>query len=207
MALTDAYFSEEEYRAYAGKLEAAPAFLAEQAKAISRFVDAQLGGVNFNTSDTAFARRINPAAASATLGILPIASTDDLEILVDQYRSGSFAGLTPLTSLQYQLAYDGDFEPAQRGYPYNQIIIPSWSTAYWWSPNAPVQVTALWGWPAVPDAVKIAAMELLRQLRVESPFATSTFNQEMGRLVGTNAGARSILMNLAAQYGLGAVIA
>jgi hypothetical protein len=201
MALTDAYFSEEEYRAYAGKLEAAPAFLSEQAKAISRYLEAyHLGGLNFNNTGTAVARRIDPDYADRTLAVNPISSTVNLEIVVDGSRVGSFSGLTPLTSLQYQLAYNGDYEPTLRGYPYNQVIIPTWSSAEQWSPTSPVQITAIWGWPAVPDAVKLGAMELLRQLRLESPFATSTFNQEMGRLVGSNRNAREIVMSLARQY-------
>lgn len=202
MALTDAYFNEQDYRAYAGKIGNAPTFIDAQAKAVSRFLDGQLGvpAGNFNRLDEAVAKRIDPLVAGTTLAVKPIAALTDLEILVDTSRTGSFAGLTPLTSGQYQLAYDGDYEPTLRGLPYNQVVVPTWSTAQAWSTTSPVQITAVWGWPSIPDAVKICAMELLRLLRLETPRAQSSFNPDAGMVLGTNAQARSLTSELARQY-------
>jgi hypothetical protein len=207
VALSDAYATEPQYRAFSDEIDPATAgVITEWLEAMSRYLEGCLGGRNFNNTGTAVARRINPSVAGNTLTVNPIASLDDLEIVVDQYRTGSFSGLTPLTSLQYQAAYNGNFEPELDGLPYNQLIIPSWSTAYWWSPTAPVQITAIWGWPAVPKLVKLATIELTRIARAKSNWATNRFS-DMGEYVGNDARAKSLIYRLAEQYGPGIVVA
>lgn len=199
MAITDAYATVDTYRAHAGKIDSASdEVIKDDLEAISRYIEGMLGGRYFTKDAVATARIFNPAIAGASLYVDDIATLTGLSILVDTYRTGSFAGLTPLTSTQYQ-AYPLNAASGPEPRPYTQLYIPAWSTAYYWSPTAPVQVTAVWGWPAVPKLIEKSCIELTRILRLESPRATNRFT-DMGEVLGTNRQARDIVTKLADQY-------
>lgn len=198
MAITDAYATAAEYRSRVQKSDSGDdtAILADL-KAASRFIESRTG-LFFNKDASVVTRVVEPDSAGPSLAVPPIASTEGIEILVDLYRTGSFAGLTPLTTDQYQLRPLNAAVGPEPG-PYTEIFIPSWSSAYLWSPTAPVQVTAIWGWPTVPDGIKRVCIELAAIIRLESPRATSRVDT-FGNLLNTSARARDIIDDLMLAY-------
>jgi len=121
-------------------------------------------------------------------------------IKFDTDLDGSFADETALTTAQYEL-WPRNAARGPEPQPWDQLVIPTYSTfSYLFTRGMPVSVTAIFGWPSVPISIRRACIELTRILRLESPRATSTFNAEMGTLVGTNARARNIIDDLKDAY-------
>jgi hypothetical protein len=199
MAITDPYATAAEYRAAIKKTDTAQdAVILTDLKAVSRYIEARAGRF-FNKDAAAVARTIIPGYGGAILDVGDIAALTDLSVVVDQSATGSFSGLTPLDASKYQLLpLNATLGPEPK--PYTQLFIPSWSTAYHWSPSAPVQVTAIWGWPAVPDAIKRACIELTGILRLETPRATRTVNVSVNEVMSTSRLAQDIISDLVLMY-------
>lgn len=64
-----------------------------------------------------------------------------------------------------------------------------------------VEVTASWGWPAVPKAVELAAVHLAAILRLESPRATQRIQEGLDAVIGTSRQAQEIISELQRAYG------
>lgn len=104
---------------------------------------------------------------SRTLDIDDLVSITSIE--VDEQIDNTFS--LALASTDYELlprnAALGS-EPA----PYTQIDLTPYGTQYRWLPNARVKVTGIWGWPAVPQAIRIATIKFTAIMRNEGPDAT-----------------------------------
>lgn len=85
------------------------------------------------------------------------------------------------------------------GEPYRQIQATTWGSQYRWSAAYGIEITAFWGWPAVPDAIVTATIELTAILRLESPRATNRIN-ELDQVVSTSRAAQNILGELLHVY-------
>lgn len=84
--------------------------------------------------------------------------------------------------------------------PYTALYIPDWTTQRLrWPPGRLITITGVWGWPAVPPAIKRATIQLAAILRIESPRATSQVN-DIGAVVGTSFAAQSIVQSLVRNY-------
>lgn len=202
MAITDAYATAAEYRDRIQKgTSAQDANILLDLKAVSRYIES-ITGRFFNKDASALARVVNPVANGKLLDLgADIASLTGLSVVVDQNAVGSFSGLTALDAAAYQV-YPLNAALGPEPKPYTQLYIPSWSTAYLWSTSAPIQVTAIWGWPAVPEAIKRACIDLTGILRLETPRASRTMNVSMNEVVSTSRIAQDIVGELVRTYSL-----
>lgn len=221
MALTDPYASVQEYRDVVDKTDAASdGAILDDLTAVSRWLDLKLG--RFFTKDAAPVARVftipgalrnrfmvpplgwaeseNPymyGTWSRSLTVDDIASTTGLSIICDTDRNGLFDD-GALAATDYELwPLNAALGPEPK--PYTTIVIPSWSTVGGFPVGVRVQVTAVWGWPAIPAAIARATCHLTGILRLESPRATSRVN-ELGEVLSTSKQARDLLEDLRAQY-------
>jgi hypothetical protein len=175
MAITDAYATAAEYRAVAGKSDTAQdAQVLIDLTACSRLFEREAG--QFFNKDASVVNRVFRARRSDLLdltyeGFCPgIASTSGLEIKVDTDGDGSFADETAWASSDYELhPLQAALGPEVK--PWTDIkVSPNGTKSF--IPGNRVQVTAIFGWPAVPAAVKADVIEMCRLWRVETPRAS-----------------------------------
>lgn len=216
MAITDSYATVEEYRAGVEKPDAGDDTEIERDLAtISRHIEHITG--RFFQSDTSVVNRIyttpyrgflnaeaeNPwrgLGRFSSMDVDDIATTTGLVIVIDEDRDGSFADETPLAASDYRLLpLNAPLGPEPK--PYNRIEIPSWSSRMGaWPPATQVQITARWGWPAVPEPVRAACIHLTGILRLESPRATSRISEAIGETIGISREGQSIIKDLTRWY-------
>lgn len=205
MANGDSYCSVPEYRLAKGLQSGNDDLALEwQLAAVSRLLDLKLNQpYGFNVDETVTTR-----IYGARDQIAPIASTVGLII---KAATGAFPLDWPATTA---LVADTDYELLPRnpraGWPYTginllttgpSVISPSTYRGSVWGTSYRLQITALHGWPAVPEAIKESTIQLTAILRAESPFATDRI-QELDQAVGTSLQARGILKSLYELYNL-----
>lgn len=227
-AITDAYATPLDYRTIAGKSDGGDDDAIKlDLLAVSRWLDQKLG--RFFTQDAApVARTFAPPSSLRLLGQLPIGwaesenpyrwgpwarhlSVDDMaapptKIVIDDNVDGVF-NETPLNSTLVTPPYGfQDYEcwptTAQLGpepQPYTTIVLPMWSSRIGFLAGQRVQITAQWGWPAIPAAITRATCHLTAILRLESPRATSRVT-EMNQVISTSKQAQSIVYDLECVY-------
>ncbi len=214
MAITDAYCTATEYRAGISPQKSDTSDDAEillDLTAITRYLETELG--RFFTKDAAAVARsyypqysgsINPEAENPWRGargnrtlyiddlvsVTSVASDEDGDGVVDT---------TWTKDTDYQLyPLNAALGPEPR--PYSALFIPDWSTTRLrWPPGRIVTVTAVWGWPAIPAAIKRAVIQLTAILRLESPRATSQIN-DVGAVLATSGVAQGIIQRLFQNY-------
>lgn len=202
MAIGDAYATAQKYRALKQGLSAADDILLDlELKAVSRLIDRKTNNPFGYNKDATVTTRVylkdeETAPIASTAGLIVKATTSALPI--------TWADVTALT-------LDTDFELLPRnpisGWPYTALQIIGWASVppSVWTPQTynpdtyRVQVTAIHGWPAVPDEIMFATVELTALLRAESPYATDRI-QELDQVVAASPQARSILKALYAQF-------
>lgn len=88
-----------------------------------------------------------------------IASTSGLVVKIDTNSDGTYA--TTLTASQYQLE---PLNAVSKGVSINRIMaVPAGSFPRTGMP-APIQVTAIWGWPSVPNPIRSACILMAGRL-------------------------------------------
>lgn len=198
MAVTDAYATAPEYKAVAGKIDAAKdALIDDDLASVSRYMEGCLH--RFFTRDAAVVSRVYyPTRVTRCIYIDDVSTLTGLVLKVDVDRDGSFADETAWT-------IDVDFEMHPRNadkgpepQPWDEIVIPFYSSKSAFSPSYPVQVTARFGWANIPPGIRRACIELTRILRLESPRGQS---YDPDATLNTNARARSIIDELTKSYG------
>ncbi len=227
-AVTDAYATPTDYRNVVSKTDNGDdANITSDLIAVSRFLDTKLG--RFFTRDAApvarvftvpgslrgyqslplgWAERENPYKGT---GFARHLTVDDMaaaptSVIVDSNYDGVFneASLN-VTALGGPGMFQ-DFElwppnaplgpePA----PWTMIVLPFRTSQLGFLGGQRIQVTAPWGWPAVPMAVNRAVCQLTGILRLESPRATSRIN-EMQQVVSTSKVAQDIVYDLICRY-------
>lgn len=198
-AVTDAYATAAEYRAAIKKTDSTvDAAILVDLKAVSRYIEAQTR--RFFTQDAAAVARIYyPRQAGRRLRVDDIGSVTNLSIKRDTDRDGSYSDETAFASTDYELwPLNADKGPEPQ--PWDEIVLPFASTQSPFSCDIPVQVTAIWGWPAVPPAIKRACIELTGILRLESPRASRTMNLSINEVVSTSRQAQDIVSALVQSY-------
>lgn len=179
MPITDSYATEQEYRAAVTESTSpgttSDPVLKRQLLAVSRRLTRELG--QHFTKDAAVVERLYcPAKSTRCLEVDNIATATGLVIKVDEDRDGSFADETAWAATDYQLRpLNADKGDEVR--PWYEIYVPDWSTKTGFRAGYYVSVTAIWGWPAVPSAIKEECIQLTRILREESPGATGGVNE------------------------------
>lgn len=216
MGVTDAYADFTRYKAvFPDKTsDSDNSEIDKQCTAVSRYLERKLG--RFFTQDNAVTSRIyyprgyasgDPEAENPWVGLSrardlevdDISTTTGLVITVDTDRDGSFADETALAATDYELRpLNSDKGPEPR--PWYVIHLPAWSTQSGWAPGCPVQVTAKFGWPAVPEAIVQATVQLVAILRIESPRATSQISAGFDTVLGASREAQAIVSELSRVY-------
>ena len=203
MAVTDPLVTPAEYQEAKGVNDANGASR-DELVAVSRYVEIKAGGPgHFFTKDAAAVNRLYVGTGSRVLdltydGCPGIADTTGLTIKVDNDDDGSFADETAWAATDYELrplnAALGS-EPR----PYTEIFVPDWSTKGYFPTRLRVQVTAIFGWPSVPEAIKSAVIELTAILKMQGPRAANRYN-DLDQVFSTSREARSIVAELRQAY-------
>lgn len=112
-------------------------------------------GQRFYMDDTAVARTFTTTGRRELFLPLGIASTDDLVIAVDTNDSATFGGT--IGDTDYALHPSNALAD---GKPITKIVLTgvSYPSSLSYYGRDLVQITAKWGWPAVPDEIKKATM-------------------------------------------------
>lgn len=207
MAIGDPYISVEDYRAETGQRAAAgnDAVLLRQLLGVSRYIDDRLGFPGgFNKDATATTRLYVPeyngyGSAPTVLDIEAVADLTGAAVTIDTDGDGSFADETALASTEYRfLPLNAATGPEPR--PYRQLEVTSWGSQGAWPVGRLVRVSAIHGWPAVPNRIVIATVELTRLLRTEGMRATLRINEATGDVLTLSRRAQSIIDELIAYF-------
>lgn len=191
MAVGDAYATAAEYRAAVNKDDTSEdAEILVDLTAITRYIERRMGGRFFTKDAAAVVRHYKPLFSN-------VLNVDDIvtltSIKVDAGLDGTYE--TTLASTEYELtplnAADGP-EPA----PYTAIERLTGA----WASTSRVEVTAIFGWPAVPEAVKRACLHMTAILRLETPRASRNVS-DTGEILGASMSAQSMIDDLIRHYG------
>ncbi len=211
MAISSFYGSAALYRSVADKDDQSENTEIEgDLTAVSRYLDRMLG--RFFTKDASAVIRlfysaaggaINPEAENPWKG-LPrsrLLAVDDMaaaptKIRVDESRNNTFS--RTLSASDYQLMpLNADKGP--EAWPWNQLYLPAYSSLLGWPGDTQVEITAQWGWAAIPKPIEIGACHLTALLRLETPRSV-TSRSDVGDILGASREAQGIISDLARQY-------
>lgn len=161
MTITNGYLTEAEAVAATGvNATADRAVLGEQVEAVSRMIDDICGRSFYQTASQA---RVFEADCARELEFGPFNDVVSVSSLkVDQDGDGVFE--TTISSSDYQL---GELNAAVQGWPYEELCLLNSATFPLYAASGReglVQITGVYGWPAVPSGVKAAARLLLNEL-------------------------------------------
>ena len=192
-SLTDPYASVTDYHAAITKSDTShDTDILADLNAISRYIDGQTG--RFFGKDTADKDRIYPGPSRRRLWTDDFVSVTTVKI--DEGVDGTFA--TTLAATDYQLwPLNAALGPEVN--PYTGIQMVYWGSRFIFPSSAQVKVTGVFGWPAVPDPIKRACIQLTAILRLESPRANREM-MAMNLVLGTSPAAQSIVDNLINSY-------
>ncbi len=217
MAITDAYATAAEYRAaLSGQDSGNDTQVLLELKACSRFMERR--AQTFWTVDVSDATRefypdpggtdqlVTVKAGGVLANIrgarelfIPPLSAAPTTIKIDSDLDGLFTDETALASTDYELrplnAPDGP-----EAEPYTSIVLTPWGNWGAWPIGAKVQIIGKWGWPAIPDGVKQACIQLTAIWRLESPRATMDVSQGFDTLTAISPQAANIVRELLNLY-------
>lgn len=155
MALGDAYVTTAEVVEYAQIQDTGDN---DRIQAVTRAVSGLITsrcGRDFNVAASASARVFTPVNGDVVY-VADISTSDGLIVKTDTAADGTYA--TTWTAADYTLwPYDG-VKNGRTGSPYERIMAVGSSAFPTCSRRPSVQVTAKWGWAAVPYEVKEAAL-------------------------------------------------
>jgi len=155
MALGDPYATLAELKLRVGGVaDAAQDAALNNALAVATSGINSICGRQFNKTTTASARVFYPRTQRRAL-VDDFHTITDLAIKIDTGDTGTY-DLT-LTSSQYQLEPLNGVVDGESGWPY-WVIRTLQGTVFPCNQRAPLQVTAQWGWTAVPPGVKEACL-------------------------------------------------
>lgn len=210
MAVTDAYATAAEYRAAVLKDSTAEdAVVLIDLTSVTRYIERKLG--QFFTQDANVVARLYEGSGTRRLRL-------------DTH--GNIPGIATLTGLVVKVDLNGDYDVSDSGetitidthfwagpqdadkgaepWPWTHLDIMPTNTVLsaWPARERAVEVTAKYGWPAVPAAVKRACIELTAILRLETPRAKAVVS-ESGEILEASREARGIVDKLLNVYGGG----
>lgn len=175
MALGDSYATLAELKSRLGGVSGSgeDAALTNALASASRSIE-QYCRRQFNKTTTASARVFNPTSYRLTL-VDDFHTTTDLVIATDGGGDGTYEATW--SSSDYQLEPLNGITNGESGWPYFRIraVYSRYFPCYW--RRAPVQVTAQWGWTAVPTSVKEACLALAEETYKlkDAPFGVAGF--------------------------------
>lgn len=194
MAVTDSYSTAAAYRSFITKTDTGKdTDILTDLTTISRYLDRELG--RFFTKDAAAVARTYVADADwTTLYTADIVSVTSIKL----DDNGDGTAETALAATDYTLI-PRNAVAGSEARPYTGIEMSRTGTRAAFAAGQVVEVTAVWGWPAVPGPIARATVELTAILRLETPRAQATIS-EIGQLVTMSAKARNIVWDLAQIY-------
>jgi len=195
MAVTDAYATAAEYRAAIGKTDTgADDEILSDLTAISRYLEHHLG--RFFTKDAADVERIYlPPVTSDVLWVDDL-SGDPTSIELDTAGDNTYADTLAATDYEL-LPLNADKGPEPR--PFTRLRLTAWGDYSQFRAGQRVKITAQFGWPAVPEAVKRATIQLTPFWRLETPRSTMRI-PELGETIEASPQVRSIIRQLTDDY-------
>lgn len=164
MAIGDDYITSAELKAYASIDDAAhDPIIAAILPAVSRLVEHWCGR-QFNDAGAVSARVYSPISSDLVF-VDDFSTTTGLVVKTDTTADGTYA--TTITSGYYTVEPLNGVIDGRAGYPYRRIVVHSGESLPTPTSGPPsVQVTAQWGWSAVPADVKQACLiEATRMFR------------------------------------------
>jgi hypothetical protein len=208
MAISDAYASAAEYRTRTEKTDTGDdAVVLLDLKAVSRIIDRRLGlsrsGFNVDAGNVTRIFKPDPLAADPTILKIPPLSAAPVSITIDTDQDGSFSDESALNITQLTgdvMLMPTDTLDGPEAQPYTELHTTPWGAySAGWPVGLWVQVVGRWGWPAVPEAIKMAAINLTAIARLETPRATSQIS-DIGTVVGVSTAAQTIIDDLFRVY-------
>ena len=184
MAIGDAYASAATYRDRIQKSDPGDdATIDLQLLAVSRLLEKMTG--RFFTRDVGVVKRTFP--------VDPLAPNPGILYVTDiATRTGLVVndGSSVIAATDYQLMpLNAEFGP--EAMPWTEIVLQHAIS------GRSVSVTASWGWPAIPQAVIEATINMTAELRLETPRATTTIDS-----LGNTEKVSPNAMKIARQIGL-----
>lgn len=181
MALGDSYATLDELKARLGGLEDTDddvrltASLTAASRGIDHFCQRQ-----FNKTTTASARLFYPVSRCRA-EVDDFHTTTDLVIKTDESNTGTYA--TTWTATDFQLEPLNGIVDGEAGWPYSTVRAVGSRDFPRCARRAPLQVTAQWGWAAVPANIKEATLVLAEDIfkLADTPFGAGGFG-EFGRI-------------------------
>lgn len=174
MALGDSYVDSTALAAYLGIDDADDdSLLAVAGKVGSQWVNRHCGR-QFNKTTTASAR-VYRATSPRSLVVDDFHTTTDLVVKTDTADSGSYD--TTWTASDYVLEPFNGVRDGETGFPYEKILTVEGLLFPCYGFRARVQVTAQWGWAAVPEPVTRAATIVAAMVHnmKDSPLGVASF--------------------------------
>lgn len=190
MALSWAYATPVEYRHQTDKSDSGDDLtLARDLEAVSRYLDRELHRPNgfYQEAGDRIYRLAMPCRELLVDDVVSVSA-----IAIDSARDGSYA--TAVTGY--------DLEPfnASSGSEPRPYYVIERMDAYW-PAGQRIKVTGVWGWPAVPAAIKDVTIELTAIWRDESARATGRLN-EVDQLVPLSPIAQGLVRRIKDAYRL-----
>lgn len=168
--------------------------IARDLTAISRYLDGKLRRT-FAADTEPVSRIYVPTDHVSGIWIDDLAAPP-VSVKVGTKLDGSFA--LELDPGDYELLpLNADKKPEP--WPWERIELTPWGQLAAFHPGERVQVTAKFGWPQIPEAIRSATIQLTAILRLESPRATRRI-AELGDAIEASADAQSIIAKLTDQY-------
>lgn len=132
-------------------------------------------GRQFNLASSATARLYEPCS-DYLLEVDDFASTSGLIVKLDSAGDGTFA--TTVASTNYEARPLNNVVDGESGWPYWKLCAINYCWPTYWQ-RAPMQVTATWGWSAVPSGVHEACLILAEETfkLADTPFGTGGYGQ------------------------------
>lgn len=197
MAITDAYADITKYHSiFPAKTSAAEdAEITLQLLAMSRVLERDRLG-RYLTKDAVATVRRYDATPRRTLNIEDIADIAGMTVKLDVNNDGVAETTLTLTTDYELLPRNALTGPEPQ--PYTQLYLPERGTRYFW-PGL-VEVSAIHGFPAIPEGLKQGICQLVAILRLESPRATTRINEGIAAVVGTSPEARDVVDMLTDAY-------
>ena len=203
MAVTAPYAEPEEYRLRVGQTDTGgDDLLLDLLKAVSRLIDRECE--RFFGIDAAVVARLYDGNGLTRLYIDDVATVTGLIVKVDTDDDYDFDGADEtLTKDTHYWIGPANAALGPEASPYRFLdIVPANSVLNVWPEGQrKVQVTAKFGWPSVPLAIKEATILVTRELRdlEESGFILSLQNIDAG--INLSPAAFSLIQRIKAEYG------
>jgi hypothetical protein len=195
MAFDSAYATAVEYRAVFNMTDnARDADILMDLLAVSRYIEGKTGRF-FNRNAADVTRVYIVPEYTSSLWVDDMSEAPSL-IRLDTTGNGAFD--TELATADYTLLpLNANLEPEPK--PYMQLMLNHWRDIPRFLKGQRVEVTARFGWPAVPEAVKRATIHLASIVRLESPRATRRI-PELGDAIEASSDAQNIIRQLLDRY-------